>query len=152
MSFKSQSLPWSYETIWGWMHGWGPEIPFLERIKKLVRKNEPPLSKLSSQTVKLGTGTAENLSELGNLQSVAMEIRKTFIFAWKSTYLAIAAISSVISWRISTKFGMVNLLGPESVMAEPGFKIFDSLPWKIGNADFKAPFDQDRMKFCPWCP
>ncbi len=62
--------------------------------------------------------------------------------------IAVAAISSGVSEPISTKFGMVNLLGPESVVAEPEFKIFDRLPWKIGNADFEAISNNERVGIC----
>ncbi len=54
---------------------------------------------------------------------------KNLHFCTKSTYPAIAAISSAISQPILTKFGMINLLGVESVMAEPDFENTDWLPW-----------------------
>ncbi len=74
-----------------------------------------------------------------------MEIQKTFIFALKSTHPAIAAICSFISQPISMKFGTVNLFGAEGVLVEPEFENVDWLPWKMGNADFEAQFDQERV-------
>ena len=93
-----------------------------------------------------GAGTTENLSELEKLQTV--EIQKSFISASKSTYLDIADISSAISQPISTKFGVVNMLGSVGVVAEPEFKFSYLLPWRIGNADFKAPFVRETARLC----
>ncbi len=70
-----------------------------------------------------------------------MEIQKTFVFAWKSTYTAIAVISSGVSQRISAKFGMADLLGAEGVVVQPEFDNSDWLPWKIWIAGFKASLD-----------
>ncbi len=78
-----------------------------------------------------------------------MEIQKTSIFAWKSTYPAIAAISSAVSQPISTKFGMVNLLESGGVVVEPKFKNTKYVAMEIWNADFEAPFVQERVRLCP---
>ncbi len=67
-------------------------------------------------------------------------------FAWKSTYPAIAAISSGVSQLISTKFGMVSLLRSESVVVEPKYQKSKSVAMEIGNADCEALFDQERVR------
>ncbi len=100
----------------------------------------------------VGTGTAENFLELENSQTVATEIQKTSIFAWKSTCLAIADIFSAVSRPISPEFGMVDLLGSGGVVAEPEFKIFNLLPWKMDNAAFEAQFFREREWFCHGFP
>ncbi len=77
-----------------------------------------------------------------------MKIQKTSIFAWKSTYLDIPAISCGVSQSqpILTKFGMVNLLRSEGVVVESDFKNSKSVAMEIRNADFEAPFDQERVR------
>ncbi len=69
-----------------------------------------------------------------------------FIFAWKSTYRAIAAISSAVSRPISTKSGMIDLFGSQSVVVESKFEKSKSVAMEIGIAGFEAPFYQEDVR------
>ena len=44
--------------------------------------------------------------------------------------------------------GTDNLSGPESDLAKSEFENSNRLPWKSWNADFEAPFDPERLRFC----
>ena len=98
--------------------------------------------------MKMGHGTllTWKIFRSGYLGNCCHGNEKTCVFAWKSTCLAIAAISSDISQPISTKFDMVNWLGSESVVVESEFRNVKSVAMGIWNADFEASFDREDVR------
>ena len=114
----------------------------------MLQQNIEPVDKITNTFSSWGDTLIENLPNLGIaiIVLIASYLLSKLIYrlTLKITYKRIRQTS--VSQLISTTFGMVSLLGSESVVVEPKYQKSKSVAMEIGNADCEALFDQERVR------